>query len=1141
MRGPTYNLCYCRVVLHKRMCMKKVLLILGSLLAIGCTSNPQTVYIDVVETIGVEGVMPTIGKIYVDNVIVGASDGTATDMRKAHLIYTLSADIVLDDYSIIDNGTGKCNWESLSSGTTFQNATSSNGSSTDSKLYFDEVSKNYVCEPVMIDFTKQGTETDYDPDSLVSLSFTDDNGNKITRVGSDTVYTTNITLNTADRHNVITVATSPTTVLLHRKDGLFQSGFTAYRGMSGLNKYIGSATYEAYVKTPGSSNSSVNANEYAQKIEEDNKTINEWLTNGTINVNVGIYSNSSFVSNYGPAIALPPFRSGEIDYRKLRLVLMRHNNNPIIISNDKKLYTMGHVTNYLNSELNREFAYFTRQNDNWFSYSGVSIRDNSDTTKFHVGEIKPVNGVEAKFVSTLSVTSDLGTIISLNETDKEYYIAGNPFYNASFCKEGKQGLEVFDVTTNSFNFNTRCTYSSESEGSIGAVKIPGLQKLIGDGSGVIATDTKIFFIGKDGRGYEVNLMPGSENYNNILNNLPVKADLIRWTKDDGHTGEGMERLYVTDIGFPNMNPVVTPTLLLNDGSIIFAIREVVENNGKTEIVFKTKHFYINEDLQDNHSQGDLKNVRITQLLGPTLGYGENGKIYYFTDVPALGVSYAPKKDNATDNDYLAYVLGDPVQMLDSMQDKSKFFQFKYGILDINSAIKNVDSTAEMKDFILLPYNPHTDVIEDVQYGESDNVTYSPVKYKPFRTNAHLFVNTSANAKYNYIVVPSYVYAFDTKDRVERETWIEKKDGLMAAEIRHNDISKVFGAFNNPTVPFKYTPYGRNTAFFANKKGIFAFTGYDVRNTRSGCPDNPSDTACTGVFTSMKSDTIPDYFYRAKSTQYYEEASGRNNYVSTAFVQESRMANYPSNSDFRTNGFEPQLLSSWIPYETTQVPSTVGNVVRSVTTLASIILPTYIPQYWYTSLFGKNNLDLGTDAATFFNGLNQYSYGIGLYRHYSTQAFPFWRARKLSSEILQYQARYGLLLPMTSGPTANNIFKAMTGLFNDGPNISNNGGDTLEYVTPRMYAHGLYAFYDKENLSNDSMSIDQVILGGQDIINTRAGTALSTSDIGYIMDKGNFMWRSGTKAAMDNSNKAVSTTSPLNNIEYFSDFVIHHNN
>lgn len=1117
--------------------MNKVLLILSCLLIIGCTSNPETVYIDTVETIGVEGVMPTIGKIYVDNVTVGGSDGVSSDMRKAHLIYTLSADIVLDDYTLINNGQASCNWESLSSGTTFKNATSSNGASTDSLLYYNNASKNYVCAPVVVDFTKDGNDSNYDPDSIVSLSFTDKNGKKITRVGSNVVYTTNITLNTSDRHNIITVATSPTSVLFHRKDGLFQSGFTAYRGMSGLSKYIGSAMYEGYVKTPGSANGAI-IGSYDTYLQKDNNTINTWLKDSSMNVNYDIYSDSSFVSSYGPPIALPPFKRGAIDYRKLRLVLMRHNNNPIIISNDKKLYTMGHVTNYDNSKLRREFAYFTRQNDNWFSYSGVSIKDNADVSKFHVGEIKPANGVEAKFVSTLSVTSDLGTIISLNETDKEYYIAGNPFYNSSFCKEGKKGLEVFDNTTNSFNFNTKCTYTGETDGVIGAVKIPGLQRLIGDGSGVIATDTKIYFIGKDGKGYEVNLLPGSENYNNILNNLPVKADLIRWVKDDGHTGEGMEKLYVTDIGYPNMNPVVTPTLLLNDGSIVFAMREVVEKNGTTEIAFKTKHFYINEDLQDNHTQGDLKNVRITQLLGPTLGYGENGKIYYFTDIPALGVSYAPTNSNI-DNDYLAYVLGDPVQMIDGMQDKSKLFQFKYGILDVNSAIKNVDSTAEMKDFVLLPYNPHTDTIEDVQYGGDENVTFTPVKYKPFRTSAHLFVNMSANAKYNYIVVPSYVYAFDTKDRVERQTWIEKKDGVMAAEVRHNDISKVFGAFNNPTVPFKYTPYGRNTAFFANKKGIFAFTAYDVRKTRSVCPDNPSDEACKQVFTSMNSDTIPDYFYRAKSSQYNEEAAGKNNYISTAFVQESRMANYPANTNFRTDGFEPQLLSSWVPYETTLLPNTAKNLLGSITTFASTVVASYVPQYWYVTLFGKNGLNLGKDAATFFNGLNQYSYGIGLYRHYSTKTFPFWRARKLSSEILQYQARYGLLLPMTSGKTANNIFNGMVGMFNDGPNISNNGGDTTEYVTPRMYTHGLYTLYDKAKIADDNAKIEDVILGGQDIINTRADSALSNSEIGYVMDKGNFMWRSGTKAATANNNKAVSTVSPLNNTEYFSDFVINH--
>lgn len=446
--------------------MIRILLLLFSVLFIfGCNSGVKTVYIDTVESIGLEGVMPTIAKIYVDNVTIGENDGTVNDMRKAHLVYTLSADLIVDDYSILAGGNAKCNWESLSAGTTFKNATSSNGATTDTELFLDK-NNNYVCGAVIVDFTKEGTETDFDHDSLVSLSFTDNYGRKIKRVNSNVDYTTNITLNTADRHNFITVATSPTTVLYHRKDGLFQSGFTAYRGIVGLQKYIGSATYEAYVKSPGASEAT-KINNYNERITADNETIKYWLENIEDNSSVGVYSKSAFVSSYGPPIALPPFSNKEIDYKKLRLVLMRHNNYPIIISNDKKLYTMGYVSNFEDSQLKRDYAYFIRNNDNWFSYSGVDIRSNPDLNMLHVGEIKPVNGVEAKFVSTLSVTSDLGTIISLNETDREYYIAGNPFYNESFCKENNSGTAIFDNTSNTFNFNGKCTYTSEKK--VGAV------------------------------------------------------------------------------------------------------------------------------------------------------------------------------------------------------------------------------------------------------------------------------------------------------------------------------------------------------------------------------------------------------------------------------------------------------------------------------------------------------------------------------------------------------------------------------------------------------------------------------------------------------------------------------------------------
>lgn len=1132
---------------------------LMALAVFGCQKE-ETVDTTVPSQLGIDGIMPTIGKIYIDNVEVGPNDGDLSDMRQANLIYTLSGDIVLNDYSILAGGGARCVWTSDQTDTTISPA--------ETILALNEKTGVYECAPTTVNFNKRDN-SEYESDTVITISFKDNAGNLITRAGSEEVYTNIIKLNTVDRHNLINIATSPTSVLYHRRDGLFQSGYTTYRGVLGLNKYIGTATYEAYVKAPGGSLSVKTTDDtetYRPSIESDTTVINNWL-NGTADVD-NIKSDSAFVSSYGPPIAVPPFREGNIDYKKLRVVLMRHNNHPIIISNDKKLYTMGSISRYTDKDLEENYRYHIKSNDNWFSYTGVDVYGDTSSNKVHVGEIKPMNGVEAKFVSTLTATSDLGVIISLNETDKEYYIAGNPHYNNSFCKE----KATFNNETLGFDFNNTCTYDSTVK--VGAVKIPGLQRLIGDGSAAVATDNAIYYTGKDGKVYVVYIKPTDANYQRIMNGEHVMPELLKWEYTAEDLARGADKLYPIEVGLPNMNPALIPTILLNDGSIAFAIREV--DNVTYEIKNVVKHFYVHQSGKLDAQPGEVGNIRMTKLLGPSTALGEDGKIYYFTDVPALGISYNPQiaKNTAKDGDYLSFVYGDPVQQFGQLRNESKLalFQFKYGVLDINAALTNLaDPNGETnigENFILMPYNPYTDAAEDIAVSEAGDITITPVTYRPFRTNAHLFVNTSKNAKYNYILVPHYMYAFDKSSRVNSVDWIMKENGLMAAEVRHNDIAKVFGSYATPQVPFKYTPYGRNTAFFGNKKGIFSFTNYNVRKTVSpfidvnGAAATPAGTDNVSSTTILATNDTPDYFYRSKVVNnsgavdpatVYEEASSKNNYVGNAFINEVRMSNLPNNENYVTKGFEPQLLSSWIQNEAKEFPTTLNNIQASKS-----ILPGYIPQYLYETVSGKY-AGLGSLAGTvvdFVSGLYQYAYGVGMYRIYSTDVYPVWRARKFNTEILQMQTRFGSLLPMTHGATASYLFKNYKNLFQQGENFNNSGlneNNTDRYVYPRIYTTSMYTTYDADMLKA-LKPIDEVILGGIDIstqnlgktiqnsaaadIDGNQGLAAQGSGVGYILLDGNYMWREGSDAAAA-TGTPVSNSDPLNNAEYFLDFVAYH--
>lgn len=1145
------------------MKLKKLIYVpLIALAAFGCQTEEEAVNTTVPSQLGVDGVMPTIGKIYIDKVEVGPNDGDLTDMRKANLIYTLSGDIVLHDYSVLEGGGARCVWTSSKDDTKI--------SPSETILARNEKTGVYECAPTTVNFNKSD-DFNYDPDTVITITFKDNAGNLITRAGSSAVYANTITLNTTDRHNLVNLATSPTSVLFHRKDGLFQSGYTSYRGILGLDKYIGSATYEALVKAPGGALSVKTTDvpeTYRPGVEEDTQIVNKWL-NGTADID-NIKSDSAFVSSYGPPIALPPFRQGEIDYNKLRVVLMRHNNFPIIISNDKKLYTMGSISRYTPKDLEENFRYHIRANDNWFSYSGVDVYGDTSSNKLHVGEIKTANGVEARFVNTLSVTSDLGTIISLNETDREYYIAGNPHYNNSFCKE----KATFSYDTLSFDFSNTCTYDSTVK--VGAVKIPGLQRLIGDGNGAVATDNAIYYTGTDGRVYVVRIKPTDANYARILNGEQVMPEPLVWEYTEEDIARGAHKLYAVEIGLPNMNPALIPTILLNDGSVAFPTRVV--DNETFQIKNAVKHFYVHKSGKLDAQPGEVGNVRIIKLLGPTAALGEDDKIYYFTDIPALGVSYNPQAfDNTTktDKDYLSFVYGDPVQQFDQLKKESKqaLFQFKYGELNINNALANLNDpngqTNIGNDFVLMPYNPYTDSAEDYDNGTDGNIIIKSVPYRPYRTNAHLFVNMSKGAKYNYILVPHYMYAFDKSDRVDYDQWIYKTNGVMAAEVRHNDISKVFGTFTTPEVPFKYTPYGRNTAFFGNKKGIFAFVNYNARMTGSSFVDTKGITATPNTndnatqVTMLVDNNTPDYFYRAKVVDstggaidpntVYEESSSRNNYIGNAFVNETRMSNYPNNENYVSNGFEPQLLSSWIQSEAKEYPTTTNNPQGSKS-----ILPGYIPQYFFETVNNKyaGIGQLANDITTFVNGLYQYAYGVGMYRVYSTNVYPVWRARKFSTEILQLQARYGSLMPMTHGSTASYLFKNYKTFYEQGANF-NNSGKTEDYagkyLYPRLYTTTMYTTYDADMLKQ-LKPIEDVILGGIDIstqnlgntiqnsaaadIDGKQGLAAQGSGVGYILLDGNYMWRAGSDAALT-TGTPVSNVDPLNNAGYFSKFVAYH--
>ena len=66
-------------------------------------------------------------------------------------------------------------------------------------------------------------------------------------------------------------------------------------------------------------------------------------------------------------------------------------------------------------------------------------------------------------------------------------------------------------------------------------------------------------------------------------------------------------------------------------------------------------------------------------------------------------------------------------------------------------------------------------------------------------------------------------------------------------------------------------------------------------------------------------------------------------------------------------------------------------------------------------------------------------------------------------------------------------------------------DTVNFVSERIYTLGLYSIYDKASLTACADLGTNVF--GNIVDNSDAATAnISTNDIGYVIDKGNYMWR-----------------------------------
>ena len=57
-----------------------------------------------------------------------------------------------------------------------------------------------------------------------------------------------------------------------------------------------------------------------------------------------------------------------------------------------------------------------------------------------------------------------------------------------------------------------------------------------------------------------------------------------------------------------------------------------------------------------------------------------------------------------------------------------------------------------------------------------------------------------------------------------------------------------------------------------------------------------------------------------------------------------------------------------------------------------MLAGYVPQFWFQVVKDRYQNSLAKqDYKTFFNDFYQYAYGVGMYRYYTIDSYPVWRA------------------------------------------------------------------------------------------------------------------------------------------------------
>ena len=297
--------------------------------------------------LGVQGVLPTVGQIYIDNVeVVQATDGLATEMTTYHQQYCLSTDLIIDNMDRLSGGTYI--WKVKSGIAVFKEG----AKTIETNLVYNKDTTSYECNNIFVEIKEDGTSTSYDPNSIITVTYKD-------KDNKDILPTLNLIENFT--HYLSSVVPyyyyGGSYLLVNNKKELYGMGWNDAKGKQYL---LGLGDIE-FTKDRHNENYAVRLNDVPGKVK-----YMVTISKNKANQSTMVFTEEGKVYGWGANAGLLPMGNAEPVKTPVELTLFPNNVKTFLwhdnVSVDAQVFTVltedGDVYTWGKKQLNRHSFYY---------------------------------------------------------------------------------------------------------------------------------------------------------------------------------------------------------------------------------------------------------------------------------------------------------------------------------------------------------------------------------------------------------------------------------------------------------------------------------------------------------------------------------------------------------------------------------------------------------------------------------------------------------------------------------------------------------------------------------------------------------------------------------------------------------------